>query len=81
MFDKPRTPLPDDSIHIYSASSIRNRLMQSVYTFQDWTTKGPRKYLKLSPQRYKVLDLRLKIKKFWIHRLRCPAPRGLNICY
>ena len=31
------------------------------------------------PQSLRALDHRLKVEKEWIHRMRCPAPRGLNI--
>ena len=31
------------------------------------------------PQSKHALDHRLKVEKEWIHRLRCPAPTGLNI--
>ena len=33
-------------------------------------------FIKLPPQSDKALELRLKIKKFRIHKLRCPASRG-----
>ena len=36
-------------------------------------------FIKLPPHYSKALELRLKIEKYWIHKLRCPAPRGLNI--
>ena len=36
-------------------------------------------FIKLPPQSEKALYLRLTIEKSWIHKLRCPAPRGLNI--
>ena len=36
-------------------------------------------FIRLPPHSLKALELRLKIEKSWIHRLRCPAPRGLNI--
>lgn len=31
------------------------------------------------PQSLRALDHRLKVEKEWIHRMRCPAPKGLNI--
>ena len=31
------------------------------------------------PQSARSLEFRLKTEKMWIHRLRCPAPTGLNI--
>ena len=36
-------------------------------------------FIRLPPQSEKALYLRLTIEKSWIHKLRCPAPRGLNI--
>ena len=36
-------------------------------------------FSKLPPQSNEALDLRFKIEKYWIHKLMCPAPRGLNI--
>ena len=35
--------------------------------------------IKPPPQSNKTLDLRLKIEQYWIHKLRCLTPRGLNI--
>ena len=31
------------------------------------------------PESKNSLDHRLKVEKEWIHRMRCPAPTGLNI--
>ena len=36
-------------------------------------------FIHLSPHTDRALSLRLQIEKSWIHKLRCPAPRGLNI--
>ena len=36
-------------------------------------------FIRLPPNSGQALTLRLKIEKAWIHRLRCPAPTGLNI--
>ena len=36
-------------------------------------------FIKLLPQNDKALELRLRIDKFRIHKMRCHAPRGLNI--
>ena len=36
-------------------------------------------FIRLPPQSGKALQLRLKLEKAWIHRLRCPAPTGMNI--
>ena len=36
-------------------------------------------FIRLPPKSDRGLALRLKIEKGWIHRLRCPAPRGLNL--
>jgi len=36
-------------------------------------------FITLPPQSEASLKYRLKVEKDWIHRMRCPAPRGLNI--
>ena len=36
-------------------------------------------FIPLPPHTDRSLDLRLRLEKNWIHTLRCPAPRGLNI--
>ena len=36
-------------------------------------------FITSTPQSLHALDHRLKVEKEWIHRLRCPAPTGLNI--
>ena len=36
-------------------------------------------FITLPPRSEASLKYRLKVEKDWIHRLRCPAPRGLNI--
>ena len=36
-------------------------------------------FLTLHPDSERALERRLKIEKSWTHRLRCPAPLGLNI--
>jgi len=36
-------------------------------------------YISAPPDSQRSLEYRLKVEKEWIHRLRCPAPRGLNI--
>ena len=36
-------------------------------------------FITLAPKTSASLQLRLKVEKNWIHRLRCPAPLGLNI--
>ena len=36
-------------------------------------------YITLPPQSEAALVYRLKVEIEWIHRLRCPAPTGLNI--
>jgi len=36
-------------------------------------------YITLPPQSEAALAYRLKVEKQWIHRMRCPAPTGLNI--
>ena len=36
-------------------------------------------YITITPQSEAALKYRLKVEKDWIHRMRCPAPRGLNI--
>ena len=33
----------------------------------------------LPPHSERALEYRLRVEKYWIHRLRCPAPIGLNI--
>ena len=36
-------------------------------------------FIRLPPHSDRALILRLQLEKNWIHLLRCPAPRGLNI--
>ena len=36
-------------------------------------------YILAPPDSQRSLEHRLKVEKEWIHRLRCQAPRGLNI--
>ena len=36
-------------------------------------------FISLSPNSERALKLRLGKDKFWIHRLRCSVPQGLNI--
>ena len=36
-------------------------------------------YITSHPQSLRALEHRLKVEKEWIHRLKCPAPRGMNI--
>ena len=36
-------------------------------------------FIKLPPKTDRAKALRLEIERMWIHRLRCPEPRGLNI--
>jgi hypothetical protein len=36
-------------------------------------------FVKLPPDSMRANDLRLLVEKHWIHKLRCPAPLGLNI--
>ena len=36
-------------------------------------------FIPLPPSTERSLTLRLKLEKNWIHKLRCPAPRGINI--
>ena len=36
-------------------------------------------FITLHPQSEASLKYRLKVEKDWIHKMRCPAPRGLNI--
>ena len=36
-------------------------------------------FIRLPPNSEAALALRLKFEKTWIHKLRCPAPRGINI--
>ena len=36
-------------------------------------------FISITPQSEAALRFRLKVEKEWIHRMRCPAPLGLNI--
>jgi hypothetical protein len=36
-------------------------------------------YIRLPPDSSKAHTLRLQVEKKWIHRLRCPAPYGINL--
>ena len=36
-------------------------------------------FITITPQSAAALRYRLKVEKDWIHRMRCPAPEGLNI--
>ena len=36
-------------------------------------------FISLPPQSQAALKYRLQVEKDWIHRMRCPAPEGLNI--
>jgi hypothetical protein len=36
-------------------------------------------FIRLPPNSTRALSLRLRLEKKWIHKLRCPAPSGLNI--
>jgi hypothetical protein len=36
-------------------------------------------FISLPPDSQRANDLRLKVEKHWIHKLRCPQPLGLNI--
>jgi len=36
-------------------------------------------FITLHPEGEASLKYRLKVEKDWIHKMRCPAPRGLNI--
>ena len=36
-------------------------------------------FITIPPQSEAALRYRLKVEKDWIHRMRCPAPQGLNI--
>ena len=36
-------------------------------------------FISLPPKSQCALIYRLKVEKEWIHRMRCPAPLGLNI--
>ena len=36
-------------------------------------------FITLTPHSDQALRMRLKVEKTWIHKMRCPAPYGLNI--
>ena len=36
-------------------------------------------FITIPPKSKHGLNFRLQIEKNWIHKMRCPAPRGLNI--
>ena len=36
-------------------------------------------FIKLTPESNNALDLRLKIDKYWIYKLKFLTPRGFNI--
>ena len=60
-----------DGVGLHFSSSDHNGVKDITIRVLD--------FIKVPPGSEKALTLRLKFEKYWIHKLRCPAPRGLNL--
>ena len=70
-FDKVKRAVPNDAVGSHFSQTNHRGVLDmniSVLTF-----------ITPHPDSKKGLETRLKYEKSWIHRLRCPAPLGLNI--